>query len=694
MRRPSRFGMLLVFLLLFVSACSGPARGTPTLRPTSVAATAVLSILPGATATAASGTPILLIVTTPTGTILITATPGSGAESATNWSPAGSLSSARAAHTASLLPGSRVLVVGGETNTPGTQNVLARAEIYDLSANKWIDAGSMNIGRRNQTATVLPNGQVVVIGGELGRAGTGTSTTTPTAEMYDATSNSWRTLAPAASSRSQHTATLLPDGRVLVVGGLAVATDGAPAQAVSSSEIYNPQTNTWSPTGSLSLARNGHTATLLPDGRVLIVGGASLASSGTAAPTASVELYDPVTNSWSATGSLASGRQGHTATLLPDGKVLVVGGQTDLSRGGNLTFVSAGLAALVPSSSAEIFDPQAKAWKPIASLSSERSGHTTTLLPSGQVFVVGGVGKVGDAPLATSERYDPAADRWVSAAAPTARAQHTATLLPDGSVLIVGGKGAGGGALATTERYVPLATPLATATATPQPGASASPIATPTGTPTPTPAVPGASVSPTAAPTGTATRTPTTVPGVPNTPTNPPIPAASPTPTGTAIPAPPTATTAQATVQATATATATPTSTPIRATNTPIPPTFTPTATNTPVPPTFTPTATRTSIPPTFTPTRTPTPVPQPGTVFGNVSYCGSACFAADGATVSGGGVSTTTDAKGSYVLAGVGPGAVTVSVFYTLPGAGATSKSQTVTVPAGGRIQLNFTLP
>ncbi len=522
MRRSSRYSLLLVLLLLFVSACSGPSRATPTLPFTAVIATAVPNTLPSP---ATSAAPTLMAIITPTGTILITATPGSGAESATNWSPAGSLTSARAAHTASLLPGSRVLVVGGEANTPGTQNALARAELYDLSANKWIDAGSMNIGRRNQTATVLPNGQVVVIGGELARAGTGTSATTPTAEMYDATANSWRTLAPAASSRSQHTATLLPDGRVLVVGGIAVASDGAPAAPVATAEIYDPQTNTWVSAGSLSLARSGHTATMLPDGKVLIVGGESLASAGTAAPTASAELYDPATNSWSATGSLATGRQGHTATLLPDGRVLVVGGQTDLSRGGNLTFVSAGQAAMVPSSSAEIFDPQAKTWKPVASLSSERSGHTTTLLPGGQVLVVGGVGKASDAPLATSERYDPAADRWVSAPAPTARTQHTATLLPDGSVLIVGGKGAGGGVLATTERYVSRSAPPITATATTPPSATVAPTVAPTNTPTPT-AVPVAPILPSTTPT----------------------PARTPTATGTAILAPPTATTVRATV--------------------------------------------------------------------------------------------------------------------------------------------------
>ena len=651
MRHPRPFGLLLVLLLL-LSACRGPAQPAATLtpRPTVLPTTvATATTLPAATA---GQTATVIALVTPTGTILIAATPGGGAEGSSSWSPAGALSVGRASHTASLLPGGFVLVVGGEANAASGQGALTRAEIYSADLNRWTDAGVMALGRQHHSATVLPNGRVLVIGGALGRSGNASTATTPTAELYDASTNSWRTLAPAANSRSQHTATLLPDGRVLVVGGIAVATPGAPAQSVATAEIYDPATNSWSPAGSLTLGRSGHTATLLPDGRVLVVGGESRNASGATDLTASTEIFDPATNSWSATGPLTAARQGHTATLLANGQVMVVGGQTDLSRGDNLIFVGVGLAAVAPSSSAELFDPATNSWKPIAPLATERAGHTTTLLPGGQVLVVGGVGRDGSTPLATSERYDPAADRWTALAAPTARSGHTATLLPDGSLLVVGGTG-GNDYLATAERYVARPTPAApTATAIPPitrtPASSAVPVAPGNPTSTLTPAA-------------TATRTPTLSPNQP-----------------TATPAPATAT-------------------PIP-TNTPMPPAPTPTPTNTPVPATFTPTATSTPTntprPPTVAPTRTPTPVPQPGTVFGTVTYCGTSCFAVSGASVSGDGVTAVTNANGGYTLPGVGPGTIAVTVTFVPPGAGSSSDTQQVAVPAGGRVQLNFTLP
>lgn len=654
--------LLALVLVLLLAACSGP-QPTPTLpRPTNTVAANLTVITPTA-GLAASPT---ILISTPTGTIsltaIFTATPGGGADGNTGWSAAGSLASGRASQTASLLPNGRVLVVGGETNATSGQSSLARAEIYDFSTNRWSDAGSLASGRRNQTATVLPNGQVVIIGGELTRSGSTTSATTPSAEAYDSASNSWRSLAPAATSRSRHTATLLPDGRILVVGGISVSADGSLAKSVSTAEIYDPASNTWSSAGSLAQGRSGHTATLLPDGRVVIVGGESISASGSADLTASSEIFDPRTGTWSPSGPLTTGREGHTATLLASGKILVVGGQTDLSRGGNVRFVSAGQAAVAPSSSAELFDPQTNSWSPVASLATERAEHTTTLLPDGQVLVVGGIGKASDAPLATAERYDPINNRWLTIAAPTARASHTATLLPDGSVLVVGGKGSGGTYLASAERYTPRATPPATPSASPSaspsPSDSPSPIAVPSSSPTPT-------------------RTPTTAP------------ANTSTPTRTATPVTPGA--------PTATATYTPTNTPIlptstyTPTNTPIPPTATSTSTNTPRPPTATNTPTNTPRPPTPTSTRTPTPVPQPGTVFGTVRFCGSACFPAQGVTVTAGGKQTTTNSDGGYVISGIGPGPVTVVVYYAIPGAAGGAASKDVTVPPGGRVQANF---
>jgi N-acetylneuraminic acid mutarotase len=118
------------------------------------------------------------------------------------------------------------------------------------------------------------------------------------------------------TARRDHTATLLPNGKVLVAGGL------SGNQFLSSAELYDSATGTWSPTGSMRSPRRFHTATLLPNGKVLVAGGTD--SNGIS--TNSAELYDPATQTWTPTGPPATGRFRHTATLLSNGKVLITGG--------------------------------------------------------------------------------------------------------------------------------------------------------------------------------------------------------------------------------------------------------------------------------------------------------------------------------------------------------------------------------
>jgi hypothetical protein len=146
--------------------------------------------------------------------------------------------------------------------------------------------------------------------------------------------------------------------------------------------LYDPATGAWSATASLATARYGHTATLLPNGKVLVASGWS----GSTSDTASAELYDPETG-WTATGSLATARGLHTATLLPNGKVLVAGG------GFGTAFASA-----------ELYDPGTGTWTATGSLATARESHTATLLPNGKVLVVGGAG--GSGYLASAELYD------------------------------------------------------------------------------------------------------------------------------------------------------------------------------------------------------------------------------------------------------------------------------------------------
>ena len=691
-RTQRRFAVATHRLILFgvialLVACSRPGAATPTPQAlATVAPTAVATTAPSGTATAVPATPTRAVGTAtgtpmvmPTGTVAL---PGGGAEASSGWANAGSLMQARAGHTATILPDGRVLVVGGE-RSQSNANSLGSAEIYDPRTNSWSPGPAMNLGRMGHTATVLPTGQILVVGGDTVQPGMLASATN-SVELFDPATNLWRAGAAASLGREHHTATVLPDGRVLIVGGETTDPGSGQQRVLASAELYDPRTNSWSPVNDLGRPRVGHTATVLPDGRVVVSGGETLAADGQRDVTPAVEIFDPSSGSWTETGSLTTGRAGHTANLLIDGRILIAGGQTAATRGGRLQFVTAS-AAMIPSASAEIFDPQAGSWQPVALLGTPRTGHSATLLPSGQLLVVGGYAPNGTTPLGTAERYDPVTNVWSAANIPIARAEHTATLLLDGSVLIVGGKGSPTSYIDQVDRYTPRATvPSATPVATPSPSPVATPEPTsqpsPSARPTITPVPPTTVVrTPTAVPTPTSVRPTTALPtAVP--PTAPPATAIPPTaqpPSPTAPPAPPTATPVV------------PPATPVPPTSAPLPPTAEPTTP--PAPPTSTPTIVVPTAPPTVpprVPTATATPAPaKPGTVFGIVQGCYNGdCSYLTGVLVSAAGLSTRTS-QGSYLLSNVPAGTVTVTV------SGAVSGSKTVTVPASGRVEVSFTL-
>src|SRR6202022_3250394 len=134
-------------------------------------------------------------------------------------------------------------------------------------------------------------------------------------------SNTWTPTGSMTTARTGHTATLLANGEVLVAGG------GNATGSLTSAELYNPATGKWTVSGSMATARGSHTATLLPNGEVLVAGGVSNGSSPWAPScTATAELYNPFTGQWTTTGSMTKPRDSHTATLLNDGSVLVAGG--------------------------------------------------------------------------------------------------------------------------------------------------------------------------------------------------------------------------------------------------------------------------------------------------------------------------------------------------------------------------------
>jgi hypothetical protein len=216
--------------------------------------------------------------------------------------------------------------------------------------------------------------------------------------------------------RAAHTATLLLDGRVLIAGGF--REEGTSEIAIASAEIFDPETRTFSLTGDLNEPRDGHTATLLPNGKVLVAGGWNQHGR-----TATAELFDPETGEFEYTGSMLAPRQGMTAILLRDGRVLIAGG--DSAR--NSTQLTA-----------EIYDPATQEFIPTGDLNSGRVAHSATLLKDGRVLLVGGTSS--KTVLASAEIYDPSAGRFsLTSDANEIRYKHSAVLLLDGTVLILGG---------------------------------------------------------------------------------------------------------------------------------------------------------------------------------------------------------------------------------------------------------------
>src|SRR5215469_5872915 len=208
---------------------------------------------------------------------------------------------------------------------------------------------------------------------------------------------------------------------------------------LSGGELYDPTKGTWSSARSLSVPRFGHTATLLPSGKVLVTGGCT--SNNCSSDTATSELYDPTTNTWSATGNLNTARRYHTAVLLQAGKVLVVGG----TNGSAL-------------SSCELYSPSTGEWSNAASTTTFRYLNGTTLLSDGKVLVTGGVN--GRYPMTSAEIYDPAHNTWTTTGSmkTPGRYAHSATLLGDGTVMAAGGYGQSISCGKACTSYIPTAT--------------------------------------------------------------------------------------------------------------------------------------------------------------------------------------------------------------------------------------------
>ncbi len=370
--------------------------------------------------------------------------------------PTGSMHSAHGAYTATLLANGpattngKVLIVGGNdawyrNNSGPTLRGITGAELYDPLTGTFAPTGSMHSPRYAHTATLLPNGKVLVAGG----VGDGGNLTQPpvnqSAELYDPTTGTFIAIGRMRVPRINHTATLIAGGRVLIVGGLQDLREADPynvpeypyyGPGLITAEIYDIATGVFTATGSMSTARYGHTATLLPDGTVLIAGGITSSDIDGGVSTATAEIYHPSTNTFTPTGSMHAVRDLHVSTLLSNGKVLVTGGNRTAP-------------------SAEIFDPATGTFSLTGNMAMSRSAHTATPLSNGEVLVAGGAttpqcvqlgiksgidsGQCGA--MALIELFDPANGTFTPHGfMHIARLAHTATLLSDGEVLLAGGE--------------------------------------------------------------------------------------------------------------------------------------------------------------------------------------------------------------------------------------------------------------
>jgi uncharacterized repeat protein (TIGR01451 family) len=329
------------------------------------------------------------------------------------WTPAGTMAEARDGASEAFLPDGRVLITGGN----GPNGPLATSEFFDIDGT-FSAAAPMNVARSNHISVVLRDGRVLVAGGSIPGGGA-----TNAAEIYDPTSNSWLNVAGGmVEARSGHSATILRDGRVLIAGGVSLG-------VVSSTlEVFDPKSNTFSFAGQLSSPRVEHAAGVLDDGRVLIIGG----SNGSAS-LASVDIYDPDTKSIKAGPALSTPRAGLSATVLMDGTILVAGGNNG----------SSDLA------SAEIFNPAAEKWIRTASLSTPRRNHLAFRLPNNNGVLIAGGTSAGTA-LSSAELYLP----WDGVFKPTGSmaAERVGAvgspLGPQGLLLV-----SGGSKLASAELY-------------------------------------------------------------------------------------------------------------------------------------------------------------------------------------------------------------------------------------------------
>ena len=330
-------------------------------------------------------------------------------------------------HAAAAAADGSVLLFGGSRGTGVFSGAIER---FDPATGLVTRIGQLPQGRAMATATRLPSGRVLLAGGM------GTGSDWRPADLVDERSGAVTPAGALSVARQDHAAVLLANGAVLVTGGVA-AGEGELYGISRSAELWEPATQRFRRLArTMSIQRAAHSATLLPDGRVLIAGGYTAGAAWVFA-----ELFDPATETFTPLPGAWPQRAHHVALAAPDGRVLLLGGEAQ----------PPGAVDPLPRADVLRYDPSTARLDALPSLRAPRTFARGAMLPSGQALLFGG--QQGAGPVAGAELYDPATGGRALAALDTPRQLHTVTRLASGRVAVIGGERQDGSPIATIQVY-------------------------------------------------------------------------------------------------------------------------------------------------------------------------------------------------------------------------------------------------